>query len=112
MRSWRAAGGMFEGSGWNAIGELLEAHIAGDPAAVTVVTELVATLGSALGGLVNLTNPERVIIGGWVGLRLMETLADRVEAATRAEAVARPGSQFELMAWRFGGDTVALGAAM
>lgn len=112
LDSWRDAGGIFEGSGWRAIGELLEADKAGDPAAVAVVAELVATLGSALGGLVNLTNPERVVIGGWVGLRLMETLASRVEAATRAEALARPGSQFELFACRFGGDTVALGAAM
>ncbi len=112
LDSWREAGGVFEGSGWRAIGELLEADQAGDPAAVAVVAELVATLGSALGGLVNLTNPERVVIGGWVGLRLMETLADRVERATRAEALSRPGSQFELFACRFGGDTVALGAAM
>lgn len=112
LDSWREAGGVFEGSGWRAIGELLEADQAGDPVAVAVVAELVATLGSALGGLVNLTNPERVVIGGWVGLRLMETLADRVERATRAEALSRPGAQFELFACRFGGDTVALGAAM
>lgn len=112
LESWREAGGVFEGSGWRAIGELLDADKAGDPVAVAVVAELVATLGSALGGLVNLTNPERVVIGGWVGLRLMETLAERVEEATRAEALARPGSQFELLACRFGGDTVALGAAM
>ena len=112
LESWRQVGGIFEGSGWRAIGDLLDADKAGDPAAVEVVAELVATLGSALGGLVNLTNPERVIIGGWVGLRLMETLADRVEAATRAEALGRPGQQFELLACHFGGDTVALGAAI
>ncbi len=112
LENWRQAGGVFEGSGWRAIGDLLDADRAGDPVAVEVVAELVATLGSALGGLVNLTNPERVIIGGWVGLRLMETLADRVEAATRAEALGRPGQQFELLACHFGGDTVALGAAI
>ena len=109
LSTWRDAGGVFEGSGWRAIGELLESA---DPVAVGVVDELVATLGSALGGLVNLTNPERVVIGGWVGLRLMEGLRERIEAATRAEALVRPGSQFELAACRFGGDTVALGAAM
>ena len=109
LATWRDAGGVFEGSGWRAIGELLDSS---DPVAVGVVDELVATLGSALGGLVNLTNPERVVIGGWVGLRLMEALTDRIDAATRAEALVRPGSQFELAACRFGGDTVALGAAM
>ncbi|MCU1525295.1 MAG: hypothetical protein JWO18_2189 [Microbacteriaceae bacterium] len=112
LDSWRDAGGSFEGSGWRAIGELFDAERAGDPVAIGVVDELVATLASALGGLVNLTNPQRVVIGGWVGLRLMESLAERVEAAIRAEALDRPGGQFELVACRFGGDTVALGAAM
>ena len=112
LESWSEAGGSFEGSGWRALGELLEADQAGDPVAASVVSEIVATLGSALGGLVNLTNPERVIIGGWVGLRLMESLPARVEAATRAEALAHPGSQFSLHACHFGGDTVALGAAI
>jgi predicted NBD/HSP70 family sugar kinase len=77
-----------------------------------VVDELIATLGSALGGLVNLTNPERVIVGGWVGLRLMEGHAERIERAIRESALERPASQFGLFACRFGGDTVALGAAM
>lgn len=112
LSAWREAGGVFEGSGWRAVGELLEAEKAGDAVATAVVEELVATLGSALGGLVNLTNPQRVVIGGWVGLRFMEALADRVEAAIRAEALTRPGAQFELVACRFGGDTVALGAAI
>jgi predicted NBD/HSP70 family sugar kinase len=112
LDTWRESGGMFEGSGWRAIGELLEADRAGDLTAVAVVEDLVESLGSALGGLVNLTNPRRVIIGGWVGLRLMETLAARIESATRAESLNRPGSQFEMVACRFGGDTVALGAAM
>ena len=112
LNTWRQAGGVFEGTGWRAVGELLDTEAAGNPVAVGVVDELVATLGSALGGLVNLTNPERVIIGGWVGLRLMESLASRIEAATREAALNQPGSQFELVACRFGGDTVALGAAM
>jgi hypothetical protein len=52
------------------------------------------------------------VVGGWVGLRLMETLSERVYAAIRAEALDGPGSQFGLVACHFGGDTVALGAAM
>jgi predicted NBD/HSP70 family sugar kinase len=112
LEAWREAGGAPDGSGWRALGELLDADRAGDPVAVGVVDELVATLGSALGGLVNLTNPERIVIGGWVGLRLMETLQHRIELATRAESLERPGAQFDLRASTFGGDTVALGAAL
>lgn len=112
LAAWAEAGGVFDGSGWGAIGQLLAADAEGDAAASAVVHDLVATLGAALGSLVNLTNPERVVIGGWVGLRLMESLAERVEAAMREVALARPGSQFDLVACRFGGDTVALGAAI
>jgi predicted NBD/HSP70 family sugar kinase len=109
LEQWRAAGGEFEGTGWRAVGDLLDS---GDPAAIAVVDDIVGTLGSALGGLVNLTNPARVVIGGWVGLRLMERLSGRIDAAIRENALQRPGSQFELAACRFGGDTVALGAAI
>ena len=112
LESWREVGGTFEGSGWRAIGELLDAESSGDPVAAGVVDELVSTLSSALGGLVNLTNPQRIVIGGWVGLRLMETMSARLEEGIRAEALNRPGSQFELLACHFGGDTVAIGAAM
>jgi predicted NBD/HSP70 family sugar kinase len=112
LSSWRDAGGVFEGSGWGAVGQLLASDAEGDEIARAVVDDIVDTLGSALGGLVNLTNPQRVVIGGWVGLRLMESLAARIAEATRRESLVRPGSQFELFACRFGGDTVALGAAM
>ncbi|MGN6503612.1 MAG: ROK family transcriptional regulator [Pseudolysinimonas sp.] len=112
LEAWRAAGGVFEGTGWGAVGQLLVAAQGGDAVASAVVDELVATLGSALGSLINLTNPARVVVGGWVGLRLMETLAARIEDSARAESLDRPGAQFELVACRFGGDTVAIGAAM
>jgi predicted NBD/HSP70 family sugar kinase len=103
---------VFEGSGWNALGQLLEASAAADPVARGVVDELVQYLGASLGGLVNLTGPERVVLGGWVGLRLMEFLGERIEDEIRARSLARPGSQFELRSASFGGDTVALGAAI
>jgi predicted NBD/HSP70 family sugar kinase len=109
---WAGLGGSFEGTGWRAIGDLLEQADQGDSAAGTVVDEVVENLGVALGGLVNLYNPERVIIGGWVGMRLMERLADRIETAARAAALGRPAEQFTLLPCTFGGDTVAIGAAV
>lgn len=113
LGAWRDAGGAFEGSGWGALGALLDAADAGDPTAAGVVDDVVRTLGSALGGMVNLTNPERVVVGGWVGLRLLEQgLGPRIEASMRDNALRRPGSQTDLVASTFGGDTVALGAAI
>lgn len=109
---WAELGGSFEGSGWGAIGKLLDAAEFGDAVAGQVVDEIVVNLGLALGGLVNLYNPERVIIGGWVGIRLMERLSERIESTAKAAALHRPAEQFTLLPCTFGGDTVAIGAAV
>lgn len=108
LGAWSEAGGQYEGTGWRAIGALLESS---DPAARSILDDVIDTLGQALGGLVNLTNPQRIVIGGWVGLRLMEHHGDRIQAAIREHALDRPGHQFDLLPTTFGGDTVALGAA-
>ncbi|OJV82213.1 MAG: ROK-family transcriptional regulator [Cellulomonas sp. 73-92] len=112
LGAWAERGGVFEGTGWRALGQLLDAAAAGEPAATAVVDDAIAALGHALANLVNLTNPERIVVGGWVGIRLMDALADRIDAAIRANSLQRPGSQYELCPSTFGGDTVAIGAAI
>lgn len=112
LDSWAEAGGAFEGTGWRAVGQLLDASAAGDAAAVAVVDDAIEALGYGLANLVNLTNPARIVVGGWVGIRLMDALAGRIETAVRASSLERPGSQFELLPSTFGGDTVAVGAAI
>lgn len=112
LDSWRERGGVVEGSGWRALSDLLEAADRGEHVPAAVVDDLVEMVGASLGGLVNLFNPERVVLGGWVGLRIMDSLAPRLEAAMRDFALARPGQQFSLVPCTFGGDTVALGAAI
>lgn len=110
--AWAERGGQFEGTGWRALGRLLDAAAAGDAAATAVVDDAILALGVGLANLVNLTNPERIVVGGWVGNRLMDGLADRIDSAIRENSLARPGSQYELRASTFGGDTVAIGAAI
>ncbi len=112
LDAWRSAGGAVDGSGWRAIGDLLAAAERGDPAASGVVDDLVDCLGAALGSMVNLTNPHRIVVGGWVGLRVMDALAERLDKAIRAHCLQRPGAQFTLTRAVFGGDSVAIGAAL
>jgi predicted NBD/HSP70 family sugar kinase len=112
LEAWRASGASFEGTGWRAIGELISAAREGDAAASAVVDDTVDCLGAALGGMVNLTGPQRIIIGGWVGLRMMESLSDRIYTAIQKHSLSRPGSQFQLLEARFGGDAVATGSAL
>ncbi|GMA89749.1 ROK family transcriptional regulator [Homoserinibacter gongjuensis] len=112
LGAWRRAGGVFAGSGWQALGALLDAADEGDPSASGVLAEALEALGAALGSMVNLTNPERVVVGGWVGLRLMERYADRIRDAIDRNSLHRAATQFELAVASFGGDTVALGSAL
>ena len=77
-----------------------------------VLTAVIDDLGSALGSMVNLTNPERIVVGGWVGLRLMESHPAELAAAVRRHSLARLGEQFDVKPAQFGGDSVALGAAL
>ncbi|MEV4639892.1 ROK family protein [Actinoplanes sp. NPDC049548] len=111
LTAWRDQGGVFDGTGWRAIGAFLEAAET-DPAAARLRDEVIDTLGIGLANMVNLTNPQRIIIGGWVGLRLMERLAEPLEQAIRKHSLLRPGAQFDLRPSTFGGDAVALGAAI
>jgi predicted NBD/HSP70 family sugar kinase len=111
LDAWRSAGGDVPGSGWQAIGALLTTADE-DPVASAVLDDAIEALGAALGSIVNLVNPQRVIVGGWVGLRLMERHADRILAAVRRNCLHRAAEQFDLLPATFGGDTVALGSAL
>ncbi|MEV4175893.1 ROK family transcriptional regulator [Nonomuraea sp. NPDC049709] len=112
LSAWRARGGVFEGTGWRAVGELIATAHRGDPVAGEIVEDVVDCLGAVLGGMVNLAGPERIVIGGWVGLRLMESLGDRITAAIKKYSLSRPGGQFQLLVAKFGGDAVATGSAL
>lgn len=111
LDQWRERGGQVEGSGWRALGAFLEAAKQADSAASDVLDEVVANLGAALGGLVNMFNPQVAVIGGWVGERLMAHCGERLDQQARTVALKRLGSQYTLHAATFGGDTVAVGAA-
>lgn len=82
-----------------------------DPRAEALAEELAEHLGAGFGTLVNLFNPERIVVAGWVGLTLGPALLDRVRDHTRAYALRRPFEQVEIVLGELGPDAVALGAA-
>jgi hypothetical protein len=43
---------------------------------------------------------------------MMESLSDRIYTAIQKHSLSRPGSQFQLLEARFGGDAVATGSAL
>jgi predicted NBD/HSP70 family sugar kinase len=68
-------------------------------------------LGAGLGGLINLFNPERIILGGWAGLLLGERWLPAIRAAARRHSLRQPFAEASIELCRLGPDAVALGAA-
>jgi predicted NBD/HSP70 family sugar kinase len=94
-----------------AFGAVLAAAEGGSRAAVAVVEETVEYLGAGFGTLVNLFNPERLVLGGWAGLALGQAYLPRLREATARHALRRPFGQVSIELCRLGPDAVALGAA-
>lgn len=115
-RRWVTAGGAGgdrpDGHGdEEAIEHLAAAAEAGDERALGVLRETARYLGAGVSDLVNLINPDRVVVGGWVGLRLGPLLLPLVREAARRRALAPPFEQLTLDLCQLGPDAVALGAA-
>lgn len=79
--------------------------------AATVVEETVGFLGAGIANLVNLFNPERIVLGGWAGLALGTRLLPEVRLATAAHALRHAYEQTSIELCQLGPDAVAVGAA-
>jgi len=82
-----------------------------DEAAAQLLRDVAVHLGVAVANLVNLFNPERIIIGGWLGLRLGPLLLDDIRATLDKQALAYPAMSVALEMGTLGNDAVALGAS-
>lgn len=111
-RRWREAGADPSANEELALAELLAAVSRGDALATRVLDESVEILGLGLSNLVNLMNPERIVLGGWAGLQLANTHLAEIADATRGFSLKRPAAQFDLVPSKIGRDGIALGAAL
>ena len=82
-----------------------------DKVAAQVLEETVTYLGAGLADLVNLFNPERIVLGGWLGRALSEALLPEIRQAAGRQALRLPFSHVEIVKADLGQDAVALGAA-
>jgi predicted NBD/HSP70 family sugar kinase len=89
---------------------LLAAAAAGEPAAGAILDETADYLGAGVANLINLFNPELVVLGGWTALALAGLLPRIRESACR-HALRQPFVQARIELGRLGLDAVALGAA-
>ncbi|WP_100444259.1 ROK family transcriptional regulator [Glycomyces xiaoerkulensis] len=83
----------------------------GSEAARSVLAETVEYLGAGLADLLNLFNPELIVIGGWAGLRLSQRWMDDIAAAAGSYALSQPFQRARIVPGRLGADAVAKGGA-
>jgi predicted NBD/HSP70 family sugar kinase len=80
-------------------------------AAQRVLDETAGYLGAGIANLVNLFNPERIVLAGWAGLALGAHLLPKIRAAAAERALRHPFGQTTIQLGQLGPDAVALGAA-
>ncbi|MEU6097242.1 ROK family transcriptional regulator [Streptomyces sp. NPDC047079] len=83
----------------------------GDPDALKVVRETARYLGAGIADLVNLLNPEVVVLSSWVAATLGEPLLHEVREAVGRYALGRPFAATEIVLSPIPTDPVCLGAA-
>ncbi|MFD6066867.1 MULTISPECIES: ROK family protein [Amycolatopsis] len=79
--------------------------------AAKVLEETAGYLGAGIGDLINLFNPERIVLGGWAGLALGEKYLPQIRRVAGEHALAHVFDQTEIELGQLGPDAVAIGAA-
>jgi predicted NBD/HSP70 family sugar kinase len=79
--------------------------------AAEVLDDTALYLGVGIANLINLFNPERIILGGWAGLLLGDQMLPAIRAAARQHSLLHPFAETLIELGHLGPDAVALGAA-
>jgi len=87
--------------------EAAETH----PPARVALDQAATYFGVGAANLANLFNPEKIIVGGWLGLKLGPALLPKIREAVRAQALEYTASRVSVEVGRLGSDAVALGAS-
>lgn len=82
-----------------------------DQAAVTVMQETATYLGAGIANLINLFNPERIVVGGWIDEIFEDRLMPEIREVASRQALRMPFSVASIVRAQLGRDAVALGAA-
>jgi predicted NBD/HSP70 family sugar kinase len=85
---------------------------AADPVAHAVLEETAEYVGAGLADLINLFQPERILIGGWAGLQLGARFLPAVRRHAASYALRHPAGKVTVDLGRLGPDAVTVGAAI
>ncbi|AZS83399.1 ROK family protein [Streptomyces griseoviridis] len=117
IERWREEGGRPPADEETALTALLAAAYPpegteADPVALAVLEETAEYLGAGLSDLINLFQPERILIGGWAGLQLGARFLPSVRRYAMSYALRHPAEKVTVDLGRLGPDAVTVGAAI
>jgi len=92
------------------VDELLAAA-GSSPAVAEALERATNYFGVGVANLINLFNPEKIIVGGWVGLKIGPTVLAKVREAVQDQALEYTNSRVSIEVGMLGADAVALGAS-
>lgn len=90
---------------------IAQAAAAADPVAIDVLEHTAHFLGIAVASLVNLLNPDTVIVGGWVAREIGAPLLELARPHIAAHALATPALASNFVVQNPRGNSVSLGVA-
>jgi len=93
------------------IDALARGMVEGDPVAIEVVRDTSRYLGAGIAALVNVFNPEVVVLSSWVAAALGEPMVAEVREAVARHALPRPMAATEIVLSPIPSDPACLGAA-
>ena len=106
----RERAGLADWNGTDPIEEILRRHEDGDARTVGAVEEEGRWLGLGIGGLINVFNPELVVVGGFLHA-LYPAMAGAIETAARSVALDAPWEACRIVPSALGDDALTVGAA-
>ncbi|MGW2014672.1 ROK family protein [Streptomyces sp. NPDC001927] len=83
-----------------------------DATALAVLEETAEYLGAGFADLINLFQPERILVGGWAGLQLGSRFLETVKPHAAAFALRYPAERTRIELGTLGPDAVTVGAAI
>jgi predicted NBD/HSP70 family sugar kinase len=113
LERWPSApGGISEEDALAALLAAADGRDSPDADAVALLAEAAEYLGAGIADLINLFNPQRIVIGGWAGLMLGPRLLPAVREVAAAYSLRHPCAQTSIELGRLGADAVTVGAAI
>jgi len=90
---------------------IVDAARDGDPVATRVLKDTTHYLGAGIANLINLFNPQLILLGGWVGLQIGEFILPELRQYAARYALKQPFDVTKIDLCRLGTDAIAMGAA-